>query len=219
VLSLLVLVLSPSAPTILFLGNSHTFSNDVPGMVRALLQKDNVQVTVQSKGGGFLEDIAADAGVQTAIRERKVDIVVMQAAKISSSHKYTYSQVKGTALAKLAQDKGIKTLLYAEWPRRGWDETEFILDVYRKIAKGSGATIVPVGKAWERARSTDSKLDLWAPDGNHATLQGSYLAACTLATWISDGKATLSTKPDKVASTDANVIRKAVLATWKASHE
>jgi hypothetical protein len=39
-------------------------------------------------------------------------------------------------------------------------------------------TLVPVGRAWARAKTLDSLVDLWESDNNHPTLKGSYLTAC-----------------------------------------
>ncbi|HSI73094.1 MAG TPA: hypothetical protein VK934_07935 [Fimbriimonas sp.] len=207
------LLVAPVAPLrILFLGNSHTAVNNVPAMVQQLLGGEK-KVATELRTGAYLEDLASDGTI--AARVKDFDVLVLQAAKISSSHKYVYSQVKGTALAKAAVRAGVRTFLFAEWPRRGWDETEFILNVYRGIAKGSGATIVPAGKAWDRALKMDPTLTLWASDGNHADLAGSYLAACTLAMWISHGTTRLDWKPTRLESGAAKQVRQSVFATWK----
>jgi hypothetical protein len=46
------------------------------------------------------------------------------------------------------------------------------------IANELSATLVPAGDAWATARTWDSTVDLWQGDNIHATLKGSYLAAC-----------------------------------------
>jgi hypothetical protein len=48
-----------------------------------------------------------------------------------------------------------------------------------EIARELGAGVVPVGLAWTRSLSSFPELILYSPDGNHATLAGSYLTACT----------------------------------------
>jgi hypothetical protein len=48
------------------------------------------------------------------------------------------------------------------------------------VAEATGAAIAPVGESWGIARRERPNLVLQQSDGNHATLAGSYAAACTL---------------------------------------
>jgi len=38
---------------------------------------------------------------------------------------------------------------------------------------------VPVGRVWQETLRAHPTLRLWAPDGQHPSLAGSYLVACT----------------------------------------
>jgi hypothetical protein len=176
----------PTPLRILFIGNSHTAGNDIPGSVKRQWEvtKPQIQVTTEMMLGGALEDISRRNDVQDKIRDGHWNLVVLQGAAISQSHKYTYSQEGAISLAKLAKSSGARALLYAEWPRKGWNETEYILNVYRGIAKASGAEIIPVCKAWDEALKRNSKLDLWLPDGNHSSSAGGYLASVFITGWI-----------------------------------
>ena len=174
----------PQSIAILFFGNSHTSVNDVPGLVRELLESDGSgrKVRTEMRLGGLLLDIWQNPANPDYLSKTKWDVVVLQGAGMSSSHKYVYSQEGGIGLAKLAIKRGARALLYAEWPRRDWPETPYILSVYNKIAfAAKGAEIVPVPQAWDVARKGRPNLDMWQPDGNHAQLPGSYLAACVIA--------------------------------------
>jgi hypothetical protein len=50
---------------------------------------------------------------------------------------------------------------------------------YRTIGNELAALIVPCGEAWAAALSVYPGLALWATDGYHPSLKGSYLTACT----------------------------------------
>lgn len=169
---------------VLFLGNSHTAFNDVPGMVKALLEGAGRRFTFQHLSGGHLDDMEPRADVRQAIDKGKFDYVVLQGAMISSSHKIDYPQDLAIALAKRAAKSGATPLYYAEWPRKGWDESDYIVKHYETIRKAAGGEIVPICYAWERAVAQNKGLDPWAGDGNHAVLSGSYIAACTIAYWL-----------------------------------
>ena len=197
----------PKNLRVLFFGNSHTVSNDVPGMVKALLESSGkFRVTRHTRTGAFLIDIWENKANRILVQTGKWDVVVLQAAKLSSSHKYNYSHEGGINLANLALKSGAKVFLFAEWPRRGWNETAYILSEYGEIAvKAKGAKILPIPQAWERARKNLPNIELWQPDGNHATHAGSYLAACVIANGIAGRRIPVRWAPPAI---DAQLARK-----------
>ncbi len=173
------------SPKILFVGNSHTFVNNVPESVRQLLASDTShrKANVRSVSVGLLETGGPD--VETAIRSEKWDVVVLQGAQVSSSHKYRYSQAKAISFANLALSRKAKVLLCAEWPRRGWDESQYQLGVYREIQAGAkGSIIVPICEVWDASRAKLGGIDLWQADGNHANVKGSFLSACAIYRYL-----------------------------------
>jgi len=175
------LVLIGTEINVLFVGNSHTLNNDVPAMVSQVLESSGTVSSLRYEviAVGMLN--ASGKPVFDRIRQVKWDYIVLQGAEISSSHKYTYSQDVGISVARAGVRSGASVLLYAEWPRRGWDETEYINNVYRGIAKASGAKVVSVGVPWDKVLNLNLGQELWAADGNHASLHGSYIAARTLS--------------------------------------
>lgn len=207
-------------PQILFVGNSHTAVNNVPEMVRQLLMSDSMhrKPNIRYVGVSLLE--AAGPEVEQAIRSQHWDAVVLQGAQVSSSHKYRYKQDKAIRLSKLAVSVKARVLLCAEWPRRGWDESDYQLGVYREIQKAaSGSEIVPICKVWDASRKQLNGIDMWQGDGNHATLEGSFLSACTIYRFlVRDAKDMPSWQPDGVSARDAKVFHshaKQILAHWK----
>ena len=53
-----------------------------------------------------------------------------------------------------------------------------LADGYSKLGAELGARVAPVGLVWAEALRRRPSLDLWAGDGKHPSLLGSYLAAC-----------------------------------------
>lgn len=173
----------PSAPVAeiraLFIGNSHTMSNNVPGMVKSLVESGGQKIFVETVGGDLLNNIAARPEVIEKVKKGRWNFVILQGASVSQSHKTIYPYDHSKNLAAAATKAGAVPLLYAEWSRKGIDETEYIIDIYRLIQKGSSARIVTVGRVWDQILKQDPKLDLWIADGNHAKPVGSYIAACS----------------------------------------
>lgn len=156
----------------------------------------------------LLEDAAQSSSIRQAAANPAWDVVVLQGAKVSSSHQYTYSQAGAILLANLALKAGSRVLLFAEWPRRGWDETDYTLGVYKVIAnEAQGAEIVIVGRVWDAYRKTSPNAPLWSSDGNHAAPLGSYLAACCLAQTIFPSAKDVVWQPANVDAAAAKQIR------------
>lgn len=177
----------PTTLNILMVGNSHTATNDMASLVRNLLVSGGTvqKVTTKTSIGGLLNDQATNPSLLQDIKSKKWNVIILQGALVSSSHKYKYSQEGGIQLAKLARQSGAKTLLFAEWPRQGWDEAGYQMKVYEEIARASASEVVPIPWAFRNALQVEPKLNFWT-DGNHATLIGSYLAAATLYYWITE---------------------------------
>ena len=170
---------------VLFIGNSFTWVNDVPGMVKNMILSDGSGRTpsVRLVQAPHLEDAEKDGTYW--INYRHWDFVVLQGAMVSTSHQFNYGQDTGIALAKLAKKSGASVLLYSEWGRRGIDETQYTENVYRVIADASDTEVVPVGRIWDTVRAANGGVDLWQPDGNHALPEGSFIAATAIYTWMS----------------------------------
>lgn len=205
-LTLLLTIQLGQTPKILFVGNSHTMVNNVPESVRQLLLSDKSGRVpkIQTVSVSLLEQAGPE--VERAIRAENWDAVVLQGAYVSSSHKYRYKQDKAIAFANLALSRKSKVLLCAEWPRRGWDESENQLGVYREIqAAAKGATIVPICEVWDASRASLGGTDLWAADGNHANIKGSFLSACAIYRYLTeDIKASPIWKPNAVLPNEAS---------------
>ena len=81
--------------------------------------------------------------------------------------------------------RGALPILFAEWPRRGIDETQIILDAYRAIALREPACLPPIPETFAHVLAQDSRLRLRAGDGNHSSAAGAFLASLILYATIS----------------------------------
>jgi len=204
-------LLAPTVVRILFVGNSLLNFNDLPATVAKMLQSDGSERTVTYKSYfvGHLEDVTRGSEVDREVTSGPYDIVILQAAMVSSSMTRTYAQARGIEMAKAARARKARVILYAEWPRRGIDETEYTLNVYKGIAKAADAEIVPVAYAWNEVRAKLPAVNLWSPDGNHAQPTGSFVAACAVYVRLAGTTRTPSYRPSAVDASFAQVALKA----------
>lgn len=169
--------------SVLFVGNSHTLSHDLPSLVARMIEfrHPGKKVVTQTIGCAFLEDAAKNPACMKEIKERPWKHVVLQAQKISMSGKFKYSQAEGIEMAKLARERKASAIFYAEWGLKGIaGDGERQAKVYREMAKESGASVAPVAKAWDLALAKDASLPLHSIDGNHQSEVGAFLTACVL---------------------------------------
>ena len=74
---------------------------------------------------------------------------------------------------------GARTVLYMTWARQNAPESQqAITDAYTGVGRELGATVVPVGLAWQRFLRLHERPVLHDKDQSHPTVAGSYLAGC-----------------------------------------
>lgn len=190
--------------SVLFVGNSHTSSHDVPALVGEMIRFRHPDRTVYTHTLGvvFLENTADQPWVREEVETRPWKAVVLQAQKISTSGQFDYPRDAGVSLAVRARERGAAVFFFAEWGLQGEEgngkRTE---EIYRAMAAEAGVRVAAVGRAWELALAERPDLPLYADDGNHQSQLGAFLTACVLAGRITgDSPAALADYPYPHAS-------------------
>jgi hypothetical protein len=185
---------------VLFVGNSHTYVNDLPGLFSGLSEAGGRPVRTEAStfGGYSLENHVNTQATLDKIAQGSWSFVVLQEQSvIPTIHYWRYSSMYPASrlLDSLIQLQGARTAFYMTWGwKSGGSQTygdswspdfrdyfemqESLRVAYEEIAEELSATMVPVGMAFARARRVDSLVDLWQSDYCHATLEGTYLGAC-----------------------------------------
>jgi hypothetical protein len=170
--------------SVLFVGNSHTYMHDLPGLVGKMIQHLHPGSTVYSHvlGVGFLEDASRNPRCREEIEQRPWKHVVLQAQKVSTSGRFDYSRKEGIDLARQARTRGAAVHFFSEWGLKGDpDNGPRHERIYQEMARAADARVAPVGRAWDLALSERPELALHGSDGNHQSEIGAFLTACVLA--------------------------------------
>lgn len=173
---------------ILMVGNSHLRHNEVDTLLAYLARRDaiadSVAVTRYSVDGSTWLEHAGRDSVLFMLSDERWDSIVLQE---NSLQPLNDPDAMGAGLAALlasadqAPDGRPDVVLMMTWARRDKPETTArIGEVYDSLAALHDLRVSPVGHAWHAAIADRPYMVLHQPDGNHATLLGSYLAACTL---------------------------------------
>lgn len=174
-------VSGPKQIRILFIGNSYTYFNDLPqtlqSMAAAGSESRTVHVASVAEGGATLRSHWTNS-TRELIRRGAWDYVVLQEQSLLPLQERARFLEYGMRFANEVRASNGQPVLYMTWSRRGRDAAQDSLnDAYVELARATGATIVPVGPAWEEFRQLDAVSSLYTDDGSHPSRLGSFVAA------------------------------------------
>lgn len=175
----------PAATTrILFVGNSLTYVNDVPNMVKALADSAHiagVQTADVSKPDYALEDHWSDGQARRVIEKGGWHYVVMQQGPSSRPENRANLRQWAATFADLIKSKQGTPAMYQVWPALpNFSDFDNASESYRLAAQDIQGPLLPAGEAWRAAWRRDGTLALYSSDGLHASANGSFLAALTI---------------------------------------
>ena len=186
---------------ILFIGNSYTYVNDLPGTFSqlALSLGDSVYYDSNTPGGSNFNQHATDPTCLAQIATPGWDYVVLQdqsqepafpPAQVATD---TYPWAKRLDSLVHAANPCAITMFYMTWGRKYGDAsncafypplctfsgmTDRLRQSYLWFATDFYARVSPVGIAWRNAWEADSSINLWIADDSHPSVAGTYLTAC-----------------------------------------
>lgn len=184
VLAVALWLASPAAPLrVLFIGNSLTYSNDLPAMVVALGRSAGTPIDVESVAvpNFSLEDHWNQGDARRAIGRGPWTWVVLQQGPSALPESRALLIEYAKRFDREIQRAGARTAMYMVWPsraRRG--DFAGVSRSYAAAAAELGATLLPVGDAWREAWAIDASLPLYGDDGFHPSPKGSWLAALVI---------------------------------------
>jgi hypothetical protein len=166
---------------VLFVGNSLTSANDLPGRCERLARAAGVALTtraVTADGASLLDHW--DAGrVQPAIASRSWRAVVLQQGPSTLPASREELTRLTAQLGVGIRAVGAQPALLMIWPLPG-QTAEAVAASYRSAAEATGSLLIPAGEAWVRARALDPSLALTGSDGYHPSPLGTEIAALTV---------------------------------------
>ena len=202
---------------VLFIGNSFTARNDLPGLITLLAEASGHRLQHQliSVGGASLRTHWNKGHAQNRIREGNFDYVVLQEQSTLPLKNATRMHENVRLFDEVKRAAGARTALYMTWARQHAPQAQrAITGAYESIGRAIGATIIPVGLAWHRFLAGCCSPVLHDKDGSHPTLAGSYLAACVFyAVMFTGSPIVLDVGVDGLSDEDARLLREAAQAT------
>lgn len=219
------------ARSILIVGNSRSYYNSMPEMLREIADSagspTKFQIESSTKGGASFESLWHDGRTKRLLGAGWDDVILQAESRTQLSEELNESFLKyGAKLAEVAKlNKGRPRLvvnwaydpsLYASLYEGDSDGSvrtghlEWIRSMHARLASDANMGRVNVAGLWESVRRSHPSIKL-TTDGNHPTVAGSYLFALTLYAHLSNGPVSEVTYvPDELDPKDAEVLRSMV---------
>lgn len=219
----------------LFLGNSYTYANDLPQMVKNIASSVGNQFTYSSSTPGgypFSSHTTLPASIDK-VDEGNYDYLILQEQSIRLADrengfaKYfhrSFPPADFLDLRSKLSDSCHKTLFFLTWGRKeghslflppGYYGTNYnemqdnLTENYSQLAEILDAGIAPVGEAWRYMTTNNPEVELYSSDGSHPSVAGTYLAACVFYACIFQEEVSMVWKPGSLSEVTAQKLRTA----------
>ena len=234
ILTLSITLLNAQTKKVLFLGNSFTYTYDIPNLFNQLATNAGFSVLVDSytQAGIAVANEQVTGHINDPLAQAKIssqpwDFVVVQdnmgnyvnSAGIPSAcgnaNVTLYNQIKANNICT-------RIIYFSGWGPSGGvfsgDNTQACIDrIFTNMLflnNNIGDEIVtPIGKAWNSSLSLLPSVNLYHSDNVHPSLEGSYLAAASIFTSIFKRNPSGLTYNGDVAATTAQTMRNIAYTT------
>lgn len=175
--------LSQNKSRVLFVGNSLTYFNNLPEIVRKVAASDGVQLTVESIAypDYALMDHLAEGKVQKKLESGNYDFLVVQQGPSSQVDGKEWLLNAGFILSPICKKYGVDLIFYMVWPARSrMQDFPAVYKHYKLAADTTQSIFSPAGQAWLEAWHKSPGLALYGVDNFHPSYNGSLLAAMVI---------------------------------------
>ena len=177
---------------ILFIGNSHTYMNDMPELTRQMIEnitKEECEVFMLAYSARTLKWHMEEEyfSERFNILHGHYDYCIIQEyahplPDFEDTVKYTHE------IIDLCKKVNTTPIIFETWAEKERPENQQEMNRrYRKIATDENITLAPVGEVWSNVSKEIKDItgaDLYYKDGAHASALGDYLVSMVLAKTI-----------------------------------
>lgn len=220
---------TPSPQSLLFIGNSYTYVNDLPGMTVTVAKNAGLAWTQKSEtvGGATLQAHIDQYGALPLIAKGGQTWVVLQGQSVEPAASQAYFLSAAKTLGGAVTAAQAIPAFYQTWPRKVGDVLykdawtggspaalfALLQEAYATATTQSGGVRVPAGDAWMDLLAKHPEVELYQPDGSHPSTAGTYLTACVFVGKLGGVDPTAITwAPAGVSATQAQWLRESAKA-------
>lgn len=172
---------APVSAHVLFIGNSLTYTNDLPETVAALARSVGDTVSVRAialPNVALIDHVNGASTAPTVIRAEHWDFVVLQQGPSSLPANRDTLVLATRQFDPFIKAAGATSAQLMAWPSSDRPQ-DFprVLASSQSAARAVGGVVFAAGQAWAVALARDTSLPLYGADGYHPAPLGTYLAA------------------------------------------
>ncbi|NNF35298.1 MAG: SGNH/GDSL hydrolase family protein [Saprospiraceae bacterium] len=166
--------------SLLFVGNSLTYTNNLPLLVKQAAEDRGYNIETRSLAypNYAIVDHWADGQVQTLIKSKKYDFVIIQQGPSSQQEGHRMLIDSGADYAALCKENGAELAYYMVWPPVSvFHRFDRVIANYTDAARKNNAILCPVGRVWKDYIDQTMDYSYYGFDDFHPSLKGSQVAA------------------------------------------
>jgi hypothetical protein len=196
---------APNLPEkrILFVGNSYTYSHQMPMMVQNLLNATpsrafNYRVDMIAEPKANLKKHIENNIIVPRLQQNKYEMVFLQEQSTTAfySNEALVSEANFALIIKKAKEAGARVAVFSPWPRRADNEfysgrvysnldrpedpavmSRSLYNFYQNVATQNQVDHIPLSRYFYSVMKRHPDINLHAADGTHPTKTGSYFMA------------------------------------------
>ena len=189
-LALLALVSCGSSPTepepppgalrVLFVGNSLTYTNDLPAMVQKIAEAngDTFFIKTLAYPDWGLQDHWESGSAPAEVASEQWDMIVMQQGPSSLASSRLNLLEWSRKFGDLAKLHGTCAAMFMVWPSKAYfGSFDAVYANYAEAADSIDGLFLPGGDAWRKGWAKDPSYAFYGPDNFHPSPLGTYAAA------------------------------------------
>ena len=165
---------------ILFVGNSLTYTNNLPALVEEVARAQGIKITTEMLAypNYALEDHWNEGEMEKRIASKKFQYVVVQQGPSSQADGRAMLLDYGRRVKTLCDKNNVKLAFFMVWPAKA-NSGSFagVINNYTEAARITGALLCPVGKIWKEHFEATNNYSYYGPDDFHPSAEGSSAAA------------------------------------------
>ncbi|RFN58416.1 SGNH/GDSL hydrolase family protein [Marixanthomonas ophiurae] len=165
---------------VLFIGNSLTYTNNLPELVKEYAISKNIAITTNMIAfpNYSIQDHWNDGQVQKLISSKTYDFVIIQQGPSSQPDGRNMLINYGKKYTRLCKLIEAKLCYFMVWPSLHYYYTfDGVIKNHTDAAAINNSILLPVGTAWKAYSDTAKNNEYYGDDGFHPSLKGSEIAA------------------------------------------
>jgi lysophospholipase L1-like esterase len=172
---------------ILFIGNSLTYTNNLPELVKkdAKLKGIEIDVEMIAFPNYAIEDHWNDGHVQKLIASKKYAFVIIQQGPSSQNDGRKMLMEYGKKYSSLCKLNDTKLCYFMVWPSLKYYHTfDGVINNYKQAALINNSILLPVGEVWKDYIDSNNSFEYYSNDRFHPSLKGSQIAAKVIVEYL-----------------------------------